>query len=105
MPVGRVRLGSLTSVQPLHVVAHTVFQRKAWLVTERAARVREIGLREILIMRMRILDVIRSKICAEAFVENIHQFVKRARLAGPKFINSTGSPIEPPDAPLDNAFP
>src|SRR5437667_80761 len=65
MPVGRVRLGSLTSVQPLHVIADALFQRESWLVTERAARVREIGLREVLIMGMRILDVIRPKLCAE----------------------------------------
>src|SRR5205814_3685380 len=39
-------------VEPLHVITHSVFQREARLVTERAARIREVGLREILIMRV-----------------------------------------------------
>src|SRR5438067_1458603 len=88
-------------VQPLHVIADPFFQREARLVTERAARVRQIGLREVLIMRVRVIDVIWSKICAEAFVENIYQFVKRTRLAGPKIINAAGLRIERPGAAFD----
>jgi GNAT superfamily N-acetyltransferase len=55
-------------IQPLHVISHTVFEPKLRFVTQRVARVREIGLGEILIMRMRIIDVIGLKICAQAFI-------------------------------------
>ena len=59
-------------IQPLHVIAHPIFEAKSWLVTERAAGIREIGLCEVLVMRVRVIDVIRLKICAETFVENVH---------------------------------
>ena len=52
------------SVQPLHVIAHAVFERKPRLVSERFARAGEIGLREVLIMDMRIFNVIRFQISA-----------------------------------------
>ena len=68
MPVARVRLGSLTSVQPLHVIAHALFQGKPRFVTKRTAGVRQIGLSEILIMCVRIVDVIRLKTGPQAFV-------------------------------------
>src|SRR5438067_1458606 len=52
-------------------------------------------------MCVRVIDVIWSKICAEAFVENIYQFVKRTRLAGPEIINAAGLRIERADAAFD----
>ena len=55
-------------VQPLHVIAYAFFQRKPWLVAKRAPRVCEIRLREILIMRVRIIDVVGLKICSQTFV-------------------------------------
>jgi hypothetical protein len=39
---------------------------------ECAAGIREIGLREVLIMRVRVIDVIRLKICVETFIEHVH---------------------------------
>src|SRR5207248_3751692 len=73
---------------------------KARLVAECAPRVRKIGLREMLIMLVRIIDVIRLKICAEAFVEDVDQFVKRTRLAGSEIINPARLRIERADAAL-----
>jgi hypothetical protein len=55
-------------IQPLHVIAHSVFERKPRLVSERFARAGEIGLREILIMRVRIIEVFGLKICAQTFI-------------------------------------
>src|SRR5437764_270268 len=42
--------------------------RKLWFVPKRAARVREIGLGEVLIVRVRIIDVIGLKTCPQTFV-------------------------------------
>src|SRR5436190_4620973 len=58
----------LPGIQPLHVIAHTVLQRKPRLVPERTACVREIGLCEVLIMSVWIVDVIRLEIRAQAVV-------------------------------------
>lgn len=55
-------------IQPLHVIAHAVFERKLRLVSERIARAGEIGLREVLIMRVRIVEVFGLKVCAKAFI-------------------------------------
>jgi len=60
--------GSLASVQQLHVITYAFFQGKPWLIAERAARAREISLREVLIMRVRIIDVVRLKIGSQTFV-------------------------------------
>ncbi len=65
---GRSQAGSLASVQPLHVVAHAVFERKPRLVSERIPRAGEIGFREVLIMRVRIIEVFGLKICAQTFI-------------------------------------
>jgi hypothetical protein len=54
--------------QPLHVIAHAVFERKPRPVPERFARVREIGLRKVLIMRVRIIEVFGLKVCAQTFI-------------------------------------
>ena len=61
---------ALRGIQPVHVIAHAVFERKSWLVAECAAGIREIGLGEVLVMRVRVIDVIRLKICVETFVKN-----------------------------------
>ena len=63
--------GSLGRIQPLHVITYAVFERKAWLVPKRAARVREIGLRKVLIVRVRIIEIFRLKVCAQTFVQNL----------------------------------
>ena len=55
-------------IQPLHVIAHAVFERKLRLVSERIARAGEIGLREVLIMRVRVIEVFGLKICAQTFI-------------------------------------
>ena len=44
-------------VQPLHVIVYALFQWEAWFITKRAACIREIGLGEILVMRVRIVEV------------------------------------------------
>ncbi len=62
------KIYALRSVQPLHVIAHALFQGKSWLVPQRAARIREIGLCEVLIMRVRVIDVIGLKTRAQTFV-------------------------------------
>jgi hypothetical protein len=54
--------------QPLHVIAHAVFERKPRLVPEGFARVGEIGLREVLIMRVGIIEVFGLKVCAQTFI-------------------------------------
>ena len=95
------RRGALPRIQPLHVIAHAFFQRELRLVTQRVARIRQIGLREVLVMRVWIIDVIRLKICAQAFIENIDQFVERARLARAEVINPARLRIERADAPPD----
>ena len=64
----RSQAGSLASVQPLHVIAYAFFERKLRLITKRAARARDIGLGEILVMRVRIVEVFGLKVCSETFV-------------------------------------
>jgi hypothetical protein len=56
------------AVQPLHVIAHAVFQGERWFVAQALARIREIGLCKILIMCVRIIDVVRLKTGPQAFV-------------------------------------
>src|SRR5947199_10640934 len=60
----RERLFLSTSVQPLHVILHAGFERKLWRITECIAHTRQVRFGEVLIMRVRIIDVIRLKICA-----------------------------------------
>ena len=55
-------------IQPLHVIAHAVFERKLRLVSERVPRASEIGLREVLIMRVRIIEVFGLKVCVQTFI-------------------------------------
>src|SRR5262252_7624275 len=55
-------------------------------------------------MRVRVNEVIGSKICPEAFVENIHQFVKRTCLTGTKIINPARLRIECADAAFDRVL-
>ena len=56
---------TLRRIQPFHVIGHPCFKRKLRLVTERAARVGQIRLGEILVMGVRIIEVIRLKICLQ----------------------------------------
>src|SRR5215472_3910451 len=56
------------SVQPLHVVAHAVFERELRLVFESLARAGEVGLREVLIVRVRIIEVFGLKLCAQTVI-------------------------------------
>src|SRR5437773_6705011 len=50
--------GSLTSVQPFHVISYPLFERKQRRITKRAANLVQIRLREILIMGVGIINVI-----------------------------------------------
>jgi hypothetical protein len=58
----------LFRVQPLHIIAHAVFERKPRLVSERIPHGGKIGLREVLVMRVRIIEVFGLKICAQTFI-------------------------------------
>jgi hypothetical protein len=90
--------------QPFHIIAHSLFQWESWLIPERTARVRQIGLRKVLVMGVWVIDVIGLKTCAKAFVKNIDQFVKRARLARAKIINSARLRIERANAAFDGVL-
>src|SRR5436189_4797818 len=80
--------------ETLHVIAHAVFERKTRLVAKRFAGAGEISLREILIMRVGIIEVVGLKICAQTFVENLDEFVTRARLARADIVNSAPLSVE-----------
>ena len=55
-------------IQPIHIIFHARFEGKSRLITERAPNLIQIRLREVLIMRVWIIDVIGHEFCAEAFV-------------------------------------
>ena len=68
-PLRMTRIGdSSYAEQPLHVVSHAIFERKSRLVSKRISRAGKIGLRKVLIMRVRIIEVFGLKICAQTFV-------------------------------------
>src|SRR5437870_6584655 len=55
-------------------------------------------------MRMRVIDVIRLKICTETFVKNINEFIERARLARAEIVNAARLRIQRADAPFDRVL-
>src|SRR5213075_1906208 len=46
-------------IQPLHVIGHALFEGKLRLVAEFLTRICQVGLGEVLVMRVRVLDVFR----------------------------------------------
>jgi hypothetical protein len=53
--------GRLLWIQPFHIIGYARFKWKLRRVTERAARVGQIRLGEILVMGVRIIEVIRAE--------------------------------------------
>src|SRR5205807_3038484 len=86
--------GRLLWIQPFHIIGHPRFKWKLWRVTERAARVGQIRLGEILVMGVRIIEVIRLKIGLQGAIQNKDELVKRPGLAAAEIVNSAGAGIE-----------
>src|SRR5207302_11519495 len=63
-------------------------ERELRLITERAANFIQVCFGEVLVMRVRILDVIGLKFCAEAFVKDVNELIERARLARTQIVNA-----------------
>src|SRR4029077_13933259 len=88
----------------MHVITYALFEWEAWFITKRAACIREIGLGEVLVMRVRIVEGILLKIGIQTFVYNIGQLIERTTLAGCAIVNSTGLRIERAKAAIDDVL-
>src|ERR1700682_1371426 len=80
-PLGMTQDLFFPRIKPLHVIFHPGFERKLRRITERSPHLVQIGLGEILIMGVGIVDVIGLQFRAQTLVQNIDQIVERARLA------------------------
>src|SRR6478609_2153962 len=93
--IPRLTLGmTLRRIQPFHIIGYPRFKWKFRRVTERAARVGQIRLGEILVMGVRIIEVIRLKISLERAIQNKDELVKRSSLAAAEIVNSARAGIE-----------
>src|SRR6476620_5497751 len=86
--------GRLLSIQPCHIIGYPRFKWKLRGVSERAARVGQIRLGEVLVMGVRIIEVIRLKISLERAIQNKDELVKRSSLAAAEIVNSARAGIE-----------
>src|SRR5256885_16682113 len=85
---------TLRRIQPFHIIGYPRFKWKLRLVTERAARLGQIRLGEILVMGVRIIEVIRLKIGLQGAIQNKDEIVKKSRLAAAEIVNSATAGIE-----------
>src|SRR4029077_20485123 len=77
--IPRLTLGmTLRRIQPFHMIGYPRFKWKLRGVTERAARVDQIRMGEILVMGVRIIEVIWLKIGLQSAVQNKDELVKRS---------------------------
>src|SRR5262249_49625106 len=90
--------------QPLHVIAHAIFERKPRLVSESIARAGDIGLRKGLIIRVRIIKVFGLEVFAQALILAGDEVVKRPRLARSYPCNSARLSIARADAALHSVL-
>src|SRR5213078_2839898 len=98
----RSQAEGLTSVQPFHVIRHPSFERKLRHVSERATSITEICLCKILIMRMRIIEIIRLKICSQHKIQNKNKLVKGSGLAAAEIIDPAVAGIERANRAIDH---
>ena len=63
-------------------------------VTQRIVRVVQIRLGEILVMGMRVIEIIRLKICLQRAIQNKDQLVEGSGLAAAEVVNATRLRIE-----------
>src|SRR3984893_8984097 len=103
-PLGMTQDLFFLRIKPLHVIFHPGFERKLRRITERAPNLVQIGLGEILVMGVGIVDVIGLQFGAQTFVQDIDQIVERARLAAAQVINPALLRLELEDASIDNVF-
>src|SRR6266567_7581188 len=89
-------------MQPSHIIGYTRFKWKLRGVAECLARPGQIRLREILIMRMWVIEVIRLKVCLQRAIQNKNQLVKRSGLTAAEIINPTHIRIERANRSIDH---
>src|SRR6476660_447525 len=77
-------------IQPLYIIANAFLQRIARFISKRGVGVAQVGLREILIVSVRIFDVIGLKIRSQNFVQSLDQLIKSSRLSRSKIVDAAG---------------
>src|SRR6266550_1861527 len=81
-------------IPPFHIIGYPRFKWKLRGVPERAARLGQIRLGEILVMGVRIIEVIGLKIGLQSAIQNKDELVKRSSLATAEIVNSARAGIE-----------
>src|SRR5436309_8445352 len=89
-------------MQPSHIIGYTRFKWKLRGVAECLVRPGQICLGEILIMCMRIIEIIRLKVCLQRAIQNKNQLVKRSGLTAAEIINPTRFRIERANRSIDH---
>src|SRR4029077_7176057 len=93
--IPRLTLGiTLRRIQPFHIIGYPRFKWKLRRVTNRAARLGQIRLAEILVRGVRIIELIGLKIGLQSAIQNKDELVKRSSLAAAEIVNSARAGIE-----------